>query len=99
MGAAARQSLARRLVRAGQHGPQGLLPPERATAVADHVAEAILATLAKQLPSAAPSLRSAAQDPALGLTLTFAFPLTASGLRDGMPGEPTMTIRPGFHRD
>lgn len=58
-----------------------------------------LATLAKQLPAAAPSLRSAAQDPAVGLTLTFAFPLTGNGLQDGMPGEPTMTIRPGFHRD
>jgi hypothetical protein len=98
LGPTARQSLARRLLRASQHSPNGALSPERVIVVAAHIAEAILATLAKQLPNAAPSLRSAAQDPARGLTLTFAFPLTGD-LRGNLPGEPTMTIRPGYHRD
>jgi hypothetical protein len=48
----------------------------------------------------AAALASAAKDPAAGATLSFTFPFAdRDALGRGEPGEPTMQIRAGMHRD
>jgi hypothetical protein len=78
------------------------LPHERAQALAAHLAETMIATVAKQLSAAgaAAALANAARDPASGLTLTFAYQFAdRAAIAAGKPDEPTLTIRPGFQRD
>jgi hypothetical protein len=100
LGPTAQQTLAARLLRRSRRLAGGPMPADRAQALAAHVAEAMLATLAKELPAAAARLREAAQNPAFGLTLSFAFSFAGKAdLRAGMPEPPSLTIRPGFHRD
>ncbi|WFB10455.1 hypothetical protein LRS74_28015 [Streptomyces sp. LX-29] len=98
---AARRGLARRLAKGSERLPGGAFPAERAGALAEHISEAILSTLAKELPKAAATVRTAAQDPASGLTLSFTFSFADKGsLMSGMPeAAPTLTIRPGYRSD
>jgi hypothetical protein len=97
LGPDARTAIAHRLGRLG-----GLDAPQPPTAewqqtMAETIAEAMLTALAKELPGAGPALTKAAQDPAPGLTLTFAFPFNdRAELLAGKPGAPTLTIRPGY---
>jgi len=68
--------------------------------LADGLAEGVVRAVAKQLPAAAAALRTAAKDPAPGVTLTFAFPFASlDAIGRGEPGEPALTIRSGHHRD
>jgi hypothetical protein len=74
--------------------------PARGQALAAHVVEAMKSTLARELPTQAAAMATAAQDPAPGLTLTFSFAFAdATALASGMPGAPTLTIRAGRHSD
>jgi hypothetical protein len=97
LGPDARAAIAHRLGRM-----RALASPQPPTAewqrtMAETLAEAMLTALAKELPGAGPALAKAAQDPARGLTLTFAFPFNdRAELLAGKPGPPTLTIRPGF---
>lgn len=92
-----RRALAARLTRLRPPGA-GAVSADRAQALSAHIAETILATLAQQLPSVAPALATAAKDPAAGLTLTFTYryPDRAS-VATGLPSQPALSIRPGFH--
>jgi hypothetical protein len=55
--------------------------------------------VAAQLPEAAPTLATAAKDPAAGATLSFSFPFAdKDALARGEPGEPTMQIQAGMRR-
>jgi hypothetical protein len=100
LGPGARNALARRLTRLRALATPAPLTPQRAQVIADGVAEAMITAVAKELPAAAAALTTAAQDPASGLTLTFAFAYTnLAAVRDGAPGAPSLTIRPGTHRD
>jgi hypothetical protein len=98
LGPEARRAMAHRLGRL-----RGLAtPPSPAAtalqALADALAEAMLTSLANELPAAAPALAKAAQDPATGMTLTFAFTVNdRAELLAAKPGTPALTIRPGFH--
>ena len=97
LGPEARQAMAHRLGRLrGLASPQ---PPAASwlQAMADALAEAMLTTLANELPAAASALARAAQDPAAGMTLTFSFPFDdRADLLAGKPHTPKLTIRPGF---
>ncbi len=87
--------LARHAARAGR-----ALTAEQAQKLAGAVAEAMVATVAKELPPAAAALATAAKDPASGLTLSFTFRFSdAAAWAAGTVAAPTMTIRPGFHGD
>jgi len=78
----------------------GAVTAAQAQALSNHMAEAVIATLAKELPQAATALSAAVRDPARGITLTylFTFPNKAA-VTGGTPEAPTLTIRPGWHRD
>lgn len=69
--------------------------------LAEKLADAMLRTVSEQLPATAQTLAQAAQDPASGTTLTFAFSFAdRAALAAGTPaGDPSVTIRPGAHRD
>jgi hypothetical protein len=55
--------------------------------------------VAARLPEAAAALAAAAKDPAPGITLTFTFPFAdRDALARGVPGEPSLGIRPGHRR-
>jgi hypothetical protein len=99
LGPAARLALAQRLSRLRTLNTPDPLPEERRRALAETLAEAMLTTAAKELPSAAAALAGAARDPAAGITLTFAFPYPDRAALTGDPGAPTLSIRPGLHRD
>lgn len=74
--------------------------PARGQALANHMAEAMIATFAKELPQAASALTTAVRDPARGITLSFAFLFpNKEAVAGGMPAAPQLTIRPGWHRD
>lgn len=74
--------------------------PARGQAIAAHLVEAIKTGLAKELPTQAATMTTAAKDPAAGLTLTFVFTFAdQQALASGMPGAPVLTIRPGSHSD
>jgi hypothetical protein len=76
------------------------VPTARGQQLAGHLIEAVKAEFAKQLPTSSEALGAAAKDQAPGVTLTFAFPFAdAAALAGGLPGTPTMTIRPGAHDD
>jgi hypothetical protein len=80
---------------------QGITPPEGGSAkLAAALAEAVERVVAAQLPEAAATLATAAKDPAAGVTLTFTFSFAdRDALTRGEPGEPSMAIRAGMHRD
>ena len=69
--------------------------------LAEKLADGMLRTVSEQLPAAAQTLAQAAQDPAPGTTLTFTFAFAdRAAVGAGTPaGEPSVTIRPGTHRD
>ena len=74
--------------------------PARGQALANHIAEAMIATLAKELPQAAASLTTAVRDPARGITLSYIFTFpNKEAIAGGTPAVPQLTIRPGWHRD
>jgi hypothetical protein len=84
----------------GQLAKQGITLPEGGGAkLAAALAQAVERVVAAQLPEAAPTLATAAKDPAAGATLSFTFPFAdKDALARGEPGEPTMQIRAGMHR-
>lgn len=93
LGPNARKSLAERLALKQS-------TPEQRKALAEAVAEAMLAALAKELPQVGATLAQAAKDPASGITITFAVPFAdQAALQAATPGTPTVTIRPGHHSD
>jgi hypothetical protein len=69
--------------------------------LAETLADGMLRAVSAQLPAAAAALAAAAKDPAPGVTLTFAFAFAdRAALAAGTPtGDPTVTFRPGQHRD
>ena len=69
--------------------------------LAERLADGMLRAVSQQLPAAAPALAQAARDPAPGATLTFTFAFAdRAAMAAGTPaGDPTVTIRPGLHRD
>lgn len=76
------------------------LPEGGSAKLAAALAEAVERVVAAQLPEAAPTLATAAKDPAAGATLTFTFPFAdRDALTRGEPGDPTMAVRAGMHRD
>jgi hypothetical protein len=79
---------------------QGITLPEGGGAkLAAALAAAVERVVAAQLPEAAPTLATAAKDPAAGATLSFSFPFAdKDALARGEPGEPTMQIQAGMHR-
>jgi hypothetical protein len=78
----------------------GIPVPEGGSArLAARLASAVERVVAARLPEAAANLAAAAKDPAPGITLTFAFPFAdRDALSRGIPGEATLSIRPGHHR-
>ena len=100
LGPAARRGIAVRLGRSRTLNSPERVPEDRRKAMADTVAEAMLTAIAKELPAAGATLASAAKDPATGISLTFAFAYPdRAALLGGTPGEPTLTIRPGYRHD
>jgi hypothetical protein len=100
MGPAFRAGLAARLARHLSAKAGVPVPPDRPAALAEKVAESMLALLSAKLPESATALGQAARDAAKGVTLSFEyrFPDKAA-LVTGDPAAPAMTIRPGWHRD
>jgi hypothetical protein len=100
MGPAFRAGLAARLSRQLPAKAGAPVPPDRPAALAEKVAESMLALLSAKLPESATALGQAARDAAKGVTLSFEyrFPDKAA-LVTGDPAAPAMTIRPGWHRD
>jgi inactivated superfamily I helicase len=94
-----RQALAQRLHR--KLVRHGITPPEGASArLAGWLAEAVVRTVAGQLPADAATLASAAKDPAAGVTLSFAFPFASkAALAAGHGEKPRLHIHSGVHRD
>ena len=71
-----------------------------ATALSDALFDGFVAALATQLPSLAPTLTTAAKDPAAGLTVTAAFTFASKdAIGTAKAGAPTLSVRPGRHRD
>jgi hypothetical protein len=67
--------------------------------LAGRLAAAVERVVAARLPEAAAALAAAAKDPAPGITLTFTFPFAdRDALARGVPGEPSLGIRPGHRR-
>jgi hypothetical protein len=100
VGTRLRQRLAERLDAHGRRALGAPLPEGRGAALANQLAESMLTTVTKQLPSAAATLGSAARDKAAGLTLTFAYNFASkAAISTAAPGAPTLTIRPGYRHD
>jgi len=60
----------------------------------------MLSAISAKLPTSATALAQAARDEARGVTMTFEFRFAdKNALASGDPKSPTMTIRPGWHRD
>jgi hypothetical protein len=100
VGPTTRQSVAIRLARHLAKATGAAVPPTRGDELAGQVIESMLAVLSEQLPTKAAELAAAAKDPAPGLTLTFEFRFAdKAALATGKPEPPSLTIRPGQHRD
>jgi hypothetical protein len=100
VGPVARRSVAARLARHLAKATGAAVPPTRGDELAGQVIESMLAVLSEQLPTKAAELAAAAKDPAPGLTLTFEFRFAdKAALTTGKPEPPSLTIRPGQHRD
>ena len=100
LGAAFRTALAPRLARHLAEKAGVPVAPSRPVQLAERLAESMLGVVSQKLPESATMLGQAARDAASGVTLTFdyRFPDKAA-LATGDPRTPTMTIRPGWHRD
>lgn len=62
--------------------------------------DGLLSALSKQLPTMAAAMTTAAKDPAKGLTVTAVFGFESKeAIGKGSLGSPTLTVRPGRHRD
>ncbi|WP_222268919.1 hypothetical protein [Modestobacter marinus] len=98
VGPARQRAIAARLARVLTR--QGITLPEGGSVrLAAQLAAAVERVVAARLPEAAATLAAAAKDPAPGITLAFAFPFAdRAALAGGVPGEPTMSIRPGTGR-
>jgi hypothetical protein len=100
VGTRLRQRLAERLDAHSRRALGAPLPEGRGAALANQLAESMLTTVTKQLPSAAATLGSAARDRAAGLTLTFAYNFVSkAAITTAAPSAPTLTIRPGYRHD
>lgn len=100
LGPRVQEGVSARLVRVLSRATRAAVPAARGKQLSGHLFEAVRAEFAKQLPTSGETLAAAAKDPAPGLTLTFAFPFAdAAALTGGLPGTPTLTIRPGAHDD
>lgn len=70
------------------------------SALANQLFDGLVATVGKQLPSLAPTVSSAAKDPAKGLTITAAYTFASlDAIGKGEPQGPNLEVRPGRHRD
>jgi hypothetical protein len=100
VGPTTRQSVAVRLARHLAKATGAAVPTTRGDELAGQVIESMLAVLSEQLPTKAAEFAAAAKDPAPGLTLTFEFRFAdKAALMTGKPEPPSLTIRPGQHRD
>jgi hypothetical protein len=100
VGMAFRTAMGTRLARHLAAKAGAPVAPNRAAALAEKIAESILSVVSAKLPESATALAQAARDAARGLTLTFEFRFAdKAALVAGDPEAPTMTIRPGWHRD
>ena len=100
LGAAFRGALAQRLSRHLSEKAGITMQPDRPLALAEKLAESMLTGISAKLPASATAFAQAARDEASGLTITFEFRFAdKAGLASGNPKAPTMTIRPGWHRD
>jgi hypothetical protein len=100
VGAAFRTALTARLARRLAEKAGSPVPPDRPAALAEKIADGLLTVVSARLPESATALAQAARDAARGLTLTFEFKFTdKAALVTGDPAAPTLTIRPGWHRD
>jgi hypothetical protein len=100
LGTRVQEGVAARLSQMLARATKATVPAARGQQLAGHVIEAVKAEFAKQLPTSSEALGAAAKDHTPGLTLTFAFPFAdAAALAGGLPGTPTMSIRPGAHDD
>lgn len=78
------------------------LPRDQAAIIAltDQLFDGLLGSLANQLPGLGGALRVAARDPAGGLTVTAAFTFPSKdAIGKSSTSSPTVTVRPGRHRD
>jgi hypothetical protein len=80
---------------------RGLTRPEAALAtLADQLFDGLAGAVAGQIDTMAPALVAAAKDPADGLTMTATFRFASrDAIGSQPPSTPTVTIRPGRHRD
>ena len=100
LGRQVQEAAAVRLPRMLGRATRSTVAPTRGQALAAHVVEAMKSSLAKELPTQAIPMTTAAKDPAPGLTLTFVFPFAdAAALASGLPQAPALTIRAGRHSD
>ena len=97
IGPVQRASLARRFTRHTGTKFGTPLAPAQADKLASHVAEAMLTTIARELPNLVAQFAAATRDPAVGTTLTFVFP--ATDLQSALPAAPSVSVRPGWRRD
>lgn len=100
LGPRVQESASQRLPRMLGRVTRSTVAPARGQALAAHLVEAMKSGLAKELPTQAAAMATAAKDPQPGLTLTFVFTFAdQQSLASGMPGAPVLTIRPGRHSD
>jgi hypothetical protein len=94
------RTLPARLMRQVQRMSGIPLTPDAAATLARTVGERMVAALAAQLRAMGPALTAATRDPAPGVTLTFEFGFAdRAALVAARPDAPTLTVRPGRHRD
>ncbi|WP_374456919.1 hypothetical protein [Nocardioides sp.] len=100
LGPRVQEAAAARLPRMLGRATRSTVAPARGHALAAHLIEAMKSALAKELPTQAAAMATAAKDPAPGLTMTFVFAFAdAAALASGLPGAPALTIRAGRHSD
>jgi hypothetical protein len=94
------RTLPARLMRQVQRMSGIPLTPDAAATLARTVGERMVAALAAQLRAMGPALTAATRDPAPGVTFTFEFGFAdRAALVAARPDAPTLTVRPGRHRD
>ncbi len=77
-----------------------MLSDEQARTLGGAIGERMVAAVAAQLRAMGPALAAATRDPAPGITLTFEYGFAdRAALIAGSPDAPSVTIRPGWHRD
>lgn len=96
----AQRSLPGRIIRQVRRPPGLVLSDEQARTLGGAIGERMVAAVAAQLRAMGPALAAATRDPAPGITLTFEFGFAdRAALIAGSPDAPSVTIRPGWHRD